>query len=84
MKIYSLLAILSFVLGLVFLLLPVFEVYVIPTKSLPCYSAKIGGIVAIVLGFISFFYIKQTGEKELLLAVFGILLGILATFLVCL
>jgi len=44
---------------------------------------KVGGIVAIGFGFLSFLYVRKSGQKEILLAIFGIILGMLAVLFAC-
>jgi len=85
MKIYTLLAIISFILGLFWLTVPfVSETYITLLKFYHCSIAKGGGIAAILFGFLSFLLIdRKVREKEIFLAIFGIMLGILAVLLAC-
>ena len=85
MKIYTLLTIISFILGLFWLTLPfVSGVYITLLNSPPCSITKAGGIAAILFGFLSFLLIdRKVGEKEIFLAIFGIMFGILAVLLAC-
>jgi len=84
MKIYTLLAIISFILGLFWLTVPLIsETYITLLKFHPCSIVKVGGIVAIVFGFLSFLYVKKSGQKEILLAISGIMLGMLAVLFAC-
>ena len=85
MKINTLLAIISFILGLFWLTVSFApETYIALLKFHPCSIAKVGGVAAILLGFLSFLFMdRKIGEKEIFLAIFGIILGMLTVLFGC-
>jgi len=78
------LAISSFVLAVISWLFPVFEGF-LPLPSIPCNIVNLSCGAAALLGLIALIYIKKTKLKGKLLAILGIILGIIgAIAFVCL